>query len=161
IRSRCAGTSSSAPAPPPPSVFGVIQPRCTCTSLGLAPRRKAAPGRTRHKSSRQASSTCRCPASSGSSAPSGATPARPPRGRTARPGELRPVISRRSVEPVPPKAGQRPSRSARSPRAAAMTLDHIDHFVVLMLENRSFDNLLGGLYPDDAPGGQRFDGVLG
>jgi phospholipase C len=42
-----------------------------------------------------------------------------------------------------------------------MTLSHIDHFVVLMLENRSFDNLLGGLYPDDAPGGRRFDGVLG
>ncbi len=26
-------------------------------------------------------------------------------------------------------------------------LQSIEHFVVLMLENRSFDNLLGGLYP--------------
>ncbi len=36
-------------------------------------------------------------------------------------------------------------------------LQCIDHFVVLMLENRSFDNLLGGLYPKSAA----FDGVDG
>ncbi|WP_157427782.1 alkaline phosphatase family protein [Agromyces salentinus] len=35
-----------------------------------------------------------------------------------------------------------------------------DHVVVLMGENRSFDNLLGWLYtPDDVPAGQRFDGL--
>ena len=39
-------------------------------------------------------------------------------------------------------------------------LKRIDHVVVLMLENRSFDNLLGWLY-DDAPPprGQHFDGL--
>ena len=36
-------------------------------------------------------------------------------------------------------------------------LHRIDHFVVLMLENRSFDNILGGLYPKSAG----FDGVDG
>jgi phospholipase C len=36
-------------------------------------------------------------------------------------------------------------------------LQSIDHFVVLMLENRSFDNLLGGLYPKS----KDFDGVDG
>lgn len=35
--------------------------------------------------------------------------------------------------------------------------DRIEHFVVLMLENRSFDNLLGGLYP----GKTDFDGLTG
>ncbi|WP_394552337.1 alkaline phosphatase family protein [Agromyces sp. MMS24-JH15] len=35
-----------------------------------------------------------------------------------------------------------------------------DHLVVLMGENRSFDNLLGWLYtPDDVPAGQRFEGL--
>ena len=36
-------------------------------------------------------------------------------------------------------------------------LDRIEHIVVLMLENRSFDNLLGKLYPV-SPG---FDGLTG
>ncbi len=36
-------------------------------------------------------------------------------------------------------------------------LQSIEHFVVLMLENRSFDNLLGGLYPKS----KEFDGVDG
>ena len=44
-------------------------------------------------------------------------------------------------------------------------LDTFDHVVVLMFENRSFDNLLGGLYPDgvpaDAPLGRTFEGVVG
>lgn len=47
-------------------------------------------------------------------------------------------------------------------------LDGIDHVVVLMLENRSFDNLLGWLYDpaneapyDKVPDGQTFDGVSG
>ena len=36
-------------------------------------------------------------------------------------------------------------------------LQSIEHFVVLMLENCSFDNLLGGLYPKS----KDFDGVDG
>ena len=42
--------------------------------------------------------------------------------------------------------------------------DAIDHIVVLMMENRSFDNVLGYLYPDgvpaDAPLGTSIDGLL-
>ena len=44
-------------------------------------------------------------------------------------------------------------------------LDTFDHVVVLMLENRSFDNLLGYMYPNgvpaDAPLGKTFEGVVG
>lgn len=48
-------------------------------------------------------------------------------------------------------------------------LDQIDHIVVLMLENRSFDNVLGWLYDKDnqapfkkeAPRGQSFEGLSG
>ncbi|TPW77893.1 alkaline phosphatase family protein [Schumannella soli] len=36
-----------------------------------------------------------------------------------------------------------------------------DHVVVLMFENRSFDHILGRLYPDGAPRGQRFEGLQG
>lgn len=37
---------------------------------------------------------------------------------------------------------------------------NVDHLVVLMFENRSFDNLLGHLYPPGSlPEGQHFDGV--
>jgi phospholipase C len=37
-----------------------------------------------------------------------------------------------------------------------------DHLVVLMMENRSFDNMLGYLYqPNEVPRGQHFDGVAG
>ena len=36
-------------------------------------------------------------------------------------------------------------------------LDQIEHFIVLMLENRSFDCLLGKLYPPSAD----FDGLTG
>jgi phospholipase C len=43
--------------------------------------------------------------------------------------------------------------------------DGFDYVVVLMLENRSFDNLLGYLYPDgvpdNAPAGKTFEGVAG
>lgn len=34
-----------------------------------------------------------------------------------------------------------------------------DHVVVLMLENRSFDNLLGYLYEDGVPKGKSFEGL--
>jgi len=40
-------------------------------------------------------------------------------------------------------------------------LDTFDHVVVLMLENRSFDNVLGYLYQDSVPGGKNFEGVAG
>jgi phospholipase C len=44
-------------------------------------------------------------------------------------------------------------------------LDSFDYLVVLMLKNRSFDNLLGFLYPNgvpaNAPAGTTFDGVTG
>ena len=44
---------------------------------------------------------------------------------------------------------------------ANAALDTFDHVVVLMLENRSFDNLFGYLYPDGAPNGKPFEGVTG
>jgi len=40
----------------------------------------------------------------------------------------------------------------------------IDHVVVLMLENRSFDHMLGFLYAGNgnrSPSGQEFDGLTG
>lgn len=37
---------------------------------------------------------------------------------------------------------------------------HIEHVVVLMFENRSFDNVLGGLYPSESRGGA-FRGLIG
>jgi phospholipase C len=41
-------------------------------------------------------------------------------------------------------------------------LDSVNHVVVLMLENRSFDSMLGFLYPGNAsPSGQPFDGLTG
>ncbi|MET0480277.1 MAG: hypothetical protein ABWZ69_02870 [Mycetocola sp.] len=43
---------------------------------------------------------------------------------------------------------------------AARSEPGFDHLVVLMFENRSFDNLLGRLYEDvDPPHGQSFDGI--
>jgi phospholipase C len=48
-------------------------------------------------------------------------------------------------------------------KASLAGLDTFDHVVVLMLENRSFDNLLGFVYPNGvpscAPAGKTFDGV--
>jgi phospholipase C len=40
-------------------------------------------------------------------------------------------------------------------------LDTFEHVVVLMLENRSFDNILGYLYQDGVPTGKHFEGVVG
>jgi phospholipase C len=40
-------------------------------------------------------------------------------------------------------------------------LDTFEYVVVLMLENRSFDNILGYLYPSGGPNGQPFAGVTG
>lgn len=46
-------------------------------------------------------------------------------------------------------------------RPTTEVLDSFDYVVVLMLENRSFDNLLGYLYPDHPPAGKTFEGVVG
>jgi phospholipase C len=58
--------------------------------------------------------------------------------------------------------------SAAAPGVGASGLTGIEHVVVLMLENRSFDNVLGWLYDpanaapfDVVPGGQTFDGLSG
>ena len=43
-------------------------------------------------------------------------------------------------------------------------LKRIEHIVVLMLENRSFDSMLGFLYPDShniSPAGHPFEGLTG
>jgi phospholipase C len=57
-------------------------------------------------------------------------------------------------------AGCRPSRQVAPPAPTA--LSGIDHFVVVMLENRSFDHLLGALAFDrDYPGRHAVDGLRG
>jgi phospholipase C len=57
------------------------------------------------------------------------------------------------------------NQSGQPPRDFEDVLDSFDYVVVLMLENRSFDNLLGYLYPNgvppNAPAGTTFDGVTG
>ncbi|MBD8897917.1 alkaline phosphatase family protein [Rhodanobacter sp. DHG33] len=58
-------------------------------------------------------------------------------------------------------AGHRPSGT---PKSAAGGLAAIGHIVVLMLENRSFDHMLGFLYADAgnvSPAGQPFEGLTG
>ena len=61
----------------------------------------------------------------------------------------------RGVNDASAGAGRRPAHCQT--RGAAPGIEHI---VVLMGENRSFDNLLGFLYtPDDLPTGQTFDGL--
>jgi hypothetical protein len=48
--------------------------------------------------------------------------------------------------------------------AMANQLERIDHIVMLLLENRSFDHMLGFLYADSgnrSPAGQEFDGLTG
>jgi phospholipase C len=50
------------------------------------------------------------------------------------------------------------------PATPAPGLASIEHVVVLMLENRSFDHMLGYLYSDAgnvSPSGQPFDGLTG
>ena len=55
-------------------------------------------------------------------------------------------------DPVPPSAAPVPSPQ----------LSSVQHIVQIMLENRSFDHMLGFLYPDKTgPGGQPFEGLLG
>jgi phospholipase C len=60
--------------------------------------------------------------------------------------------------PPPPQAPPATERDA----LARARLDHLDTFVVLMLENRSFDHLLGGLRLDARyPGAARIEGLTG
>ena len=40
-----------------------------------------------------------------------------------------------------------------------VNLDKFDYVVILMMENRSFDNMLGYLYEDGVPLGQTFNGL--
>ena len=50
------------------------------------------------------------------------------------------------------------------PAARTNSLSSINHIVVLMLENRSFDHMLGFLYTDAgnvSPAGQPFEGLTG
>ena len=47
---------------------------------------------------------------------------------------------------------------------AATGLNAVEHIVVLMLENRSFDHMLGYLYADSgnvSPSGDLFEGLTG
>ncbi len=56
------------------------------------------------------------------------------------------------------------SKPAPPPAAASSPLAAINHIVVLMLENRSFDHMLGFLYADRgniSPTGQAFEGLTG
>jgi len=51
---------------------------------------------------------------------------------------------------------------AAQPASQASPLDSVQHIVQLMLENRSFDHMLGFLYPGKSgPGGQPFEGLTG
>src|SRR5260370_37705922 len=55
-------------------------------------------------------------------------------------------------------------RTPKRGTAMANQLGKIDHIVLLMLENRSFDHMLGFLYADSgnrSPAGQNFDGLTG
>lgn len=64
----------------------------------------------------------------------------------------------------PPASGVVPRPAARPALAADDPLARIDHVVVLMLENRSFDHMLGYLYADSgnrSPIGHPFDGLTG
>jgi phospholipase C len=70
---------------------------------------------------------------------------------------------------IDPKRGSGDKKTVRHHRAgghgsAASGLAAIDHIVVLMLENRSFDHMLGFLYADTnnvSPAGQPFEGLTG
>ncbi len=57
-------------------------------------------------------------------------------------------------------APAQPGQSAQTPPAGPLA--GVQHIVQLMLENRSFDHMLGFLYPDrSGPNGQPFEGLLG
>ncbi len=70
---------------------------------------------------------------------------------------------------MPKRVVQKPSRALKPNHASAAVapvtgLMQINHIVVLMLENRSFDHMLGFLYADQAnksPLGQPYEGLTG
>jgi phospholipase C len=58
--------------------------------------------------------------------------------------------------------GSKTPAPAKNAAPNASTFPQFDHLVVLMFENRSFDNMLGYLYqPNQVPRNQQFDGVVG
>lgn len=58
-------------------------------------------------------------------------------------------------------AGVPAAEAAQRSPLPAPPATNFEHLVVLMFENRSFDNLLGHLYPPGAlPDGERFDGIV-
>jgi phospholipase C len=69
------------------------------------------------------------------------------------------------MDPAVANCGVAPHRRAQWEGGKEMPgLDQIDHLVVLMLENRSFDHLLGYLYTDAgnvSPAGDAFEGLTG
>src|SRR5579862_4915944 len=74
----------------------------------------------------------------------------------------KPVFFKYSISVSKNKRTQRPQcykivRSNLLNKEIMATLTQIEHFVVLMLENRSFDNLLGKLYPANGD----FEGLTG
>jgi hypothetical protein len=63
---------------------------------------------------------------------------------------------------IPDQPAQPSPPSQPSPSAQPSQLSSIQHIVQLMLENRSFDHMLGFLYPNKTgPNGQPFEGLLG
>ena len=59
-------------------------------------------------------------------------------------------------------AGSRHGQRRTGPVDRQRRLSQFSYVVVLMLENRSFDNLLGGLYaPGELPPGKPFEGLIG
>ena len=69
-------------------------------------------------------------------------------------------------QPAQPSQQSQSTQSAQptpsAQRAAPSQLSSVQHIVQLMLENRSFDHMLGFLYPNKTgPNGQPFEGLLG
>ena len=76
------------------------------------------------------------------------------------PPEVREIAELVST-PVPPTPGRRIPAPGEP---AATRLNAIDHIVVVMLENRSFDHMLGFLHTDNgnvSPLGQPYEGLNG
>ena len=66
-------------------------------------------------------------------------------------------------QPAQPSQPAQSPQPTQSPQGAAPSrLSSVQHIVQLMLENRSFDHMLGFLYPNKTgPNGQSFEGLLG
>jgi phospholipase C len=69
-----------------------------------------------------------------------------------------------TTDPTTQTTGPSPEAGGEGAAASAAGLQAIEHIVVLMLENRSLDHMLGYLYRDSgnvSPLGQPFDGLTG